>query len=198
LKFSRGLFSPLVDFLVRQESLRNLTLEEAYYGRQSSPRVRTKLRRRFNPPKEGLIDASQKSRGPVTDEAKEFAKQLVLYADAITAFAVVQLIAFVYLLVHGDCFTANVLHNVCYPIAGSVIVTVIYVLLVRWCHYGENCILNSSRDSSITSLKKWTWRFRYAVIILACAATVGILDWVDTDKGHVFRIDCKGESSATH
>ncbi len=140
------------------------------------------------------MNASQDS--PVSerpsDEAKGFAKQLVLYADAVTAFAVVQLLGFIYLLTRGDCFTVNVLHNVCLPIAGSIVVSGVYGLLVILCHVGERHIFRSSRDSKITPLATGTWIARYTIIILALVATLGILCQVKHDiSSHVFSIDCK-------
>src|SRR4029077_5944843 len=113
-----------------------------------------KLRRRFDPTKEGRMDASQESSqaAPLSDQAKDFAKQLVTYADAITAFAVVQLLSFIYLLARGDCFTVNVLHNLCLPIVGSIIVSGVYGILVILCHVGERHIFGSTRDPKVAPL----------------------------------------------
>jgi hypothetical protein len=125
-------------------------------------------------------------------EAKDFSKQLVLRADAITAFAVVQLLSFIYLLARGDCFTANVLRHPSLPIAGSIIVSGVYGFLVNSCHRGENKIFQSSRDATIESLAKTSWRFRYAIILVALVATVSILCKVKHDiRNHQFSTDCK-------
>ncbi len=127
-----------------------------------------------------------------SNEAKEFAKQLVLRADAITAFAVVQLLSFIYLLARGDCFAVNVLRHLCLPIAGSIIVNGVYCFLVNSCHRGENKIFKSSRGTTIESLAKTSWGFRYGIIIMVLVATVGILWKVNHDiNNYQFSTDCK-------
>ena len=141
------------------------------------------------------MSATRKSlqRVKVSEEAKDFAKQLVLYADAITAFAAAQLLAFIYLLAHGDCFTVNVMYKVQFPIVGSVIVSGVYFLLVRSCRRGANRILRFSKNHrAIAPLVNKTWRLRYAIILVGCAATVGVLALVKHSiTCHSFSIDCK-------
>jgi hypothetical protein len=60
------------------------------------------------------------------------ASRLTLYADAITAFVTAQLIGFIYLLAHGDCFARNVLHRSGVPIVVSILCTEGTRL---WCTY---------------------------------------------------------------
>jgi hypothetical protein len=136
----------------------------------------------------------------VSEEAKDFAKQLVLYADAITAFAVAQLLAFIYLLAHGDCFTVNVMSHVYFPIAGSIIVSGAYVFLVCSCHRGVNRIFKLSKNHrAMAPLVKRTWKLRYAIIILGCAATVGVLGLVAYSMSkNIFSIDCKDAKISAH
>ena len=70
----------------------------------------------------------------MSDASKEIEKQLGLYADAITAFATAQLLAFIYLMAQGGCFTRNVLSSMWLPIGISIVVNLVYLALVRWCH----------------------------------------------------------------
>ena len=154
--------------------------------------LRGKLRRRFSPPTEGRMKASQESPEAVTAEGREFAKQLVLYADAITAFAVVQLLSFIYLLARGDCFTVNVLHNPRLPLWGSIIVSGAYGLLVILCHLGDRQIWKSSRDPKVAPLATTTWIARYAIIVLSLVATIGVLRRVADDmSNHIFLTECR-------
>jgi hypothetical protein len=128
----------------------------------------------------------------VSAEAKDFAKQLVLYADAITAFAVVQLLGFIYLLAHGDCFTVNVLYNIYFPTILSFVVNGLYLLLVWRCHRGETSIFGSSRDTAIADLIDRTWKVRYAIIIAAGLSTLFLLWLVAYGMSiHTFSVDCK-------
>ncbi len=128
----------------------------------------------------------------LSDQAKDFAKQLVTYADAITAFAVVQLLSFNYLLARGDCFTVNVLHNLCLPVVGSIIVSGVYGVLVILCHVGERHILGSTRDPKVAPLATTAWIARYVIISLALVATVEVLRQVKHDiRNQQFSTDCK-------
>ena len=56
------------------------------------------------------------------NEATEMGKQFAVHADTITAFATVQLVGFMLLMTHGDCFTRNVLSGLCDAVAiGGVV-----------------------------------------------------------------------------
>jgi hypothetical protein len=128
----------------------------------------------------------------LSDQAKDFAKQLVTYADAITAFAVVQLLSFIYLLTRGDCFTVNVLHDLRLPIRGSFIVSGLYGLLVILCYLGERHILGSTRDPKVAPLATTAWIARCVIILLSLVATVGVLRRINHDiEEHHFITDCK-------
>jgi hypothetical protein len=127
----------------------------------------------------------------LANEDRDFAKQLVLYADAITAFAVVQLLAFVYLLAHGDCFTANVLHSVWYPVLGSIFIYSVYLRLDLLCRRGEIAILTLFRGDVLTPIVNRAWKARYAIITGGLVFTVILLFWVSHDiKNGVFLLDC--------
>jgi hypothetical protein len=153
-----------------------------------------KTEKAFQSAKEGRMNASQESSQPATlsDQAKDFAKQLVTYADAITAFAVVQLLSFIYLLARGDCFTVNVLNHLCLPIVGSIIVSGAYGILVILCHVGESHIFKDFRDPKVARPATGAWIARYVIILLALVATVEVLRQVKHDmKSHDFLTDCK-------
>ena len=58
----------------------------------------------------GRQDATISQEVPrMPDEATEMGKQFAVHADTITAFATTQLVGFMLLMTHGDCFTRNVL-----------------------------------------------------------------------------------------
>jgi hypothetical protein len=126
------------------------------------------------------------------NDERDFAKQLVLYADTITAFAVAQLLAFVYLLAHGDCFAVNVLRYVWFPVVGSVIVSCVYFGLVWSCRRGETAMLGAVRNENITRLVDRTWYVRYGIIVAGMIFTVVLLfvvrDGITTNH---FSVDCK-------
>jgi hypothetical protein len=80
-----------------------------------------------------------------TDEAgrKDLAKQLVTYADAITAFAFVQSVAFGFALGQKD-FCANVVRPPCAPLVVGALLAVAYFMyyrLVLQCRVGVNTLL---------------------------------------------------------
>ncbi len=62
----------------------------------------------------------------MSDETTETRKQFAVYADAITAFAAAQLVGFILLMTHGDCFTRNVLSGLWYAVCIGVVVNVAY------------------------------------------------------------------------
>ena len=133
----------------------------------------------------------------MSDEAIELAKQFVLYADAITAFSVVQMLGFIYLLAHGDCFTMNVMRFPAIPIIASAIVNGVYLFLVWSCHNSEDRILGppSSKGTMLAPLLVNIRRARYTIIIAALYATVIIFGLVSSSIAmHTFFIDCKGTS----
>ena len=66
-------------------------------------------------------------------ETKDLVKQLELYADAITGFATVQLIGFVLLMTHGDCFSKNVVDGIWWAFGIGAAVNLMYIVLVYCC-----------------------------------------------------------------
>ena len=63
----------------------------------------------------------------MSDASKDMVKQLGLYADTITAFATAQLLAFIYLMAQGGCFTKNVLTPIWLPVGIGILVNAAYL-----------------------------------------------------------------------
>ena len=96
-------------------------------------------------------------------ETKELVKQLELYADAITGFATVQLIGFMLLMTHGDCFTKNVVDGIWWALPIGAVVNLMYLTLICRCHRGENKALGTS-SKAIRSSDPVMWGVRARTI----------------------------------
>ncbi len=128
------------------------------------------------------------------DEIKDFIKQLGLYADAITGFATVQLVAFVFLVAHGDCFSRNIADARWWVIGIGALINVLYLSLVHFCHEAEDQILDQThvRNEATSSIVKRIRYMRYAIISVDAVATVLLplmIQW-GLNRGQ-FHIDCK-------
>jgi hypothetical protein len=109
-------------------------------------------------------------------DSKDLAKQLDRYADAITAFAVVQTIAFAVGLRSEDT-RQNILKTPSYLIPMLCLLALtFYMILILFCHAGENALIGPP-DRDIPA-HRWTKRvraFRILVVTLAVGvALVGI------------------------
>jgi hypothetical protein len=109
-------------------------------------------------------------------ERKDLAKQLGTYADATTAFAVIQSIAFAFALGSKD-LRENILRTPpCLIPALCLVALGIYSLIVLACHLGENALIGKPCRKIDTH--NWTrhLRFwRYAVMVLAeSVALIGV------------------------
>ena len=69
----------------------------------------------------------------MTEHPAEIRKQFVTYADAITAFASAQCVAYVFLLTHGDCFTLNVITSIGWSAGLGALANAVYIVLIRRC-----------------------------------------------------------------
>jgi hypothetical protein len=125
------------------------------------------------------------------NEAIETRKQFAVYADAITAFATAQLVGFVLLMSHGDCFTKNVLSGLWYAVCIGAIANVAYLILVFLCQRGADKIPMES--VAIGSALRGVWMLRYIIIGIDLLATV-LLPFAINYGWHnsQFSIDCKG------
>ncbi|MGP0021163.1 MAG: hypothetical protein ACLPHP_21510 [Candidatus Sulfotelmatobacter sp.] len=121
-----------------------------------------------------------------TDEKKERRKELSTYADGITAFSTAQLIGFVLLMTHGDCFTQNVLSGLSFAITIGVTANLFYIGLVVLCQ--SSIAMTVSHDSILKTV-------RLGILSLNLAATILILLGINHgwhDPKHPFVIDCHG------
>ena len=105
-------------------------------------------------------------------ETKELVKQLELYADAITGFATVQLVAFILLMTHGDCFTQNVLDGLWWAAGIGGIVNAMYFTLIWLCHRGENKTLGYKEILTADPIMHMVRAARYTIIGVDCVVTI--------------------------
>jgi hypothetical protein len=101
-------------------------------------------------------------------DPNEFAKQLRTYADAITAFCIIQSVAFGFALGNKD-FRDNVLKlKSCELYTLGTVAIFFYTFLVIGCQRGEEALLGKSKLND--PVEVWARRVRWArllVIILA-------------------------------
>jgi hypothetical protein len=130
----------------------------------------------------------------LSDASKDMVKQLGLYADTITAFATAQLLAFIYLMAQGGCFTKNVLTPIWLPVGIGILVNAAYLRLVYLCHSAEERIFKATetREDVIQGIARSLQKTRYIIIIVDCAMTVGVLGLIRLGVclGR-FHFDCK-------
>jgi hypothetical protein len=131
------------------------------------------------------------------DEATEMRKQFGVYADAITAFATVQLVGFLFLIAHGDCFAKNVLSSLGWTGGMGFIVNIGYLVLVVLCDIRTDKISKAS-DAPLPEFRRSRTILRYArytIILVDLIATVGLPILMNQGwKRGEFFIDCKATS----
>ena len=119
----------------------------------------------------------------MSEEPKDTRKQLSTYADAITAFATAQLVGFILLMTHGDCFTKNVLGGIGYAVGFGAAVNLGYLSLVVLCHAKSG---NLGKEEGVIR------KIRYTIILVDLFATVSIPLAINYGLHHGrFFIDCK-------
>jgi hypothetical protein len=137
------------------------------------------------------------------DEIGGITKQLELYADAVTAFATVQLVGFVLLLAHGDCFSLNIADAKWWVFGIGGAVNLLYLCLVYLCHSEEKRVRHSQRTQNKTTepVLKRIQSTRCVIIIFEGLVTMALpFAIVFGLANHSFHIDCKascGVISAT-
>jgi hypothetical protein len=109
----------------------------------------------------------RKHSAPAADEA-EFAKQIRNYADAITAFAILQCIAFCYSVEKGDSMTCNALKYAPIVYISNALATCAYLFGLWCCSFGEDKLI-SPKSLAASILYVRTWLRRGRVIIVLCA-----------------------------
>jgi len=126
----------------------------------------------------------------MSDEPPDVRRQLTVYADAITAFATAQLVGFVLLMAHGDCFTLNVLSGLWYAVCIGAGVNVGYLVLVFLCDRAAEKIPTGSGAlaTSLTGVRM----VRYVIIGTDLLVTVLLPLAINYGWHHAqFFIDCK-------
>src|ERR1700704_4712595 len=99
-------------------------------------------------------------------DRKEFAKQLVTYADAITAFAFVQSVAFGFALGQTE-FRKSVLQGPYWVLGITLCGYILYGHFIHKCRKGEATLLCGSKDPDLTEWKHRVWNYRFGVLLLA-------------------------------
>jgi hypothetical protein len=135
----------------------------------------------------------------MSDESKEMEKQLGLYADTITVVATAQLLAFIYQMAQGGCFTRNVLSHIWLPIGIGSAVNLTYLGLVSWCHRALGRISGATgtgkepaKDIEVQGIARNIQAARCWIIIADLVMTLGVLGliYLGVHLGQ-FCFDCK-------
>jgi hypothetical protein len=128
------------------------------------------------------------------DDGRDMTKQLELYADAVTAFSTVQLVGFVLLVAHGDCFSLNIVDAKWWVCGIGGAVNLFYLFLVYRCHDAERQVSHPTRTESHTMepIIRGIQSIRYTIIILEALATAALPFAIAFGLAdHSFHIDCK-------
>jgi hypothetical protein len=135
----------------------------------------------------------------MSDASKEMEKQLGVYADTITAVATAQLLAFIYQMAQGGCFTKNVLSHIWLPMGIGVAVNLTYLGLVCWCHRALGHISGATgaekalaEDIEVQGIARSIQAARCWIIIADLVMTLGVLGliYLGAHWGQ-FCFDCK-------
>jgi hypothetical protein len=135
----------------------------------------------------------------MSDASKEMEKQLGLYADTITAVATAQLLAFIYQMAQGGCFTKNVLSHIWLPVGIGSAVNLTYLGLVRWCHRALGRVSGAAgagkapaENIDVQGIARSIQAARCWIIIADLVMTLGVLGliYLGVHWGQ-FCFDCK-------
>src|SRR6202035_4135207 len=119
----------------------------------------------------------------------EMQKQLFTYADAITAFATAQFVAYTFLLTRGDCFALNIITAIWWAATVGVLANAFYIWLVRRCYRTATQGLNHC-DSSVWDIQKMRYIILAVDLFFTVAIPFGIRHgWCAPHRQ--FFIDCK-------
>jgi hypothetical protein len=120
----------------------------------------------------------------------EMRKQLLAYADAITAFATAQFVAYTFLLTHGHCFTLNIITAIWWAAPVGALANGVYIWLVWRCYHAATQGL-AQLDVPVWKIQKVRYIILAIDLILTCAIPFGIRHgWCAIPRQ--FFIDCKG------
>ena len=87
----------------------------------------------------------------MTRDATEVAKRLVLYADAITAFAVFQSVSFAFALANGHDFVDTLFKRtwiIILVLVTTICAYILYAFLVHRCHWHERAIVRTCDETT--------------------------------------------------
>jgi len=118
-------------------------------------------------------------------EKAELAKQLVTYADAITAFSFAQSVGLVYAMVGQKEFRIVLVEGKCFPLMGIFVGYGLYLYLVKSCHDGEDKLLGEpSKRAEIGDTVRKVRRLRRGIVIAAgfMSALTFFLMWVNPPR----------------
>jgi len=110
-------------------------------------------------------------------DEKELAKQMTLYADALTAFVFAQAVAFGLLVGGNPTLACYVYRRWSIAAVVTVLMTVIYFWIVRQCHLSEDKLIGApcKRGEKIASVVPTIRKIRLGAITLIGIAELAIV-----------------------
>jgi hypothetical protein len=99
---------------------------------------------------------------------KEILKQLVTYADGITAFSALQSVGFVLSVASGTALGGNIQRHIRLTCLGILASVVIYFILLWLCHWNENNLAEKlPKESAPAKAVKTIHVVRYCIVAIA-------------------------------
>ena len=111
---------------------------------------------------------------------KELATQLRTYSDSITAFAMLQGLAFIFLIVQNVAFACAVRARWYLAAPLIVVATYLYYCLVRGCHDAEDRLIGIPSDRSkntgleLPKVRNWKSRLIFGIGVLEFLMVIGL------------------------
>jgi len=105
--------------------------------------------------------------GKIKREPKDFLNQITTYADAITAFSVLQAVAFTLAVASAEKFvkTIQIYHASVLTILGCAVL--LYWLLLFWCHRTEDKIAQKPEEANVANALRVIRTSRYFFTFVA-------------------------------
>jgi hypothetical protein len=105
-------------------------------------------------------------------EPKEVTKQLITYADTITAFTVIQFLAFTYQLTNSDFHCQIMSAPTSFVITAIIVMNILYFLLILFAQSREQT-LHDKTDPTSALIMQIGW-IRLAIVCFFLLATLGV------------------------